>query len=116
MARDLRRDRDEAVRITTASSNAQDEIWARQRRYIYSMAVRTVCFLGAIVRRPDGWLRWVLIAGAVLLPYVAVVMANAAGGKSDGFELRDGAAGPPVARTGPDRAGRPSPPLRTLGP
>jgi len=27
----------------------------------------------------------------VILPYVAVVMANAASTKSDGFELRDGA-------------------------
>ena len=87
MARDLRRDRDEAVRITTASSNAQDEIWARQRRYIFSMAVRTACFLGAIFVGP-GWLRWVLVAGAVLLPYVAVVMANAASSRSDGFELQ----------------------------
>jgi hypothetical protein len=40
-----------------------------------SMAIRTVCFLGAIVT--TGWLRWTLVAGAVLLPYVAVVMANA---------------------------------------
>ena len=88
MARDLRRDRDAAVRITTASSNRQDEIWARQRRYIISMAVRTACFLAAIFVGP-GWLRWVLVAAAVLLPYVAVVMANAAGSRSDGFELQD---------------------------
>ena len=27
-------------------------------------------------RSPAGWLRWVLVAGAVLLPYVAVVIAN----------------------------------------
>lgn len=39
------------------------------------MAIRTVCFLGAILA--SGWLRWLLVAGAVLLPYVAVVMANA---------------------------------------
>lgn len=88
MARDLRRDRDAAVRITTASSNPQDEIWARQRRYIFSMAVRTACFLAAIFVGP-GWVRWVLVAAAVLLPYVAVVMANAAGSRSDGFELQD---------------------------
>ena len=100
MARDLRRDRDEAVRITTASSNAQDEIWARQRRYIYSMALRTGCFLGAIFVGP-GVLRWVLVAGAVLLPYVAVVMANAVGGRSDGFELRDAQPGHQALGPGP---------------
>lgn len=88
MARDLRRDRDEAVRITTASSNREDEIWARQRRYIFSMALRTACFLLAIVFR-NSWLCWVFIAGAVLLPYVAVVMANAVASRDDGFSLQD---------------------------
>ncbi len=104
MARDLRRDRDEAVRITTASSNAQDEIWARQRRYIYSMGVRTICFLGAIVVGP-GWLRWVLVAAAVLLPYVAVVMANAAGSRSDGFELQDAQPDRQALQPGPSADG-----------
>ena len=92
MARDLRRDRDEAVRITTASSNRQDEIWARQRRYLFSMVIRTVCFLLAIVFR-NSWLCWFFIAGAVLLPYVAVVMANAVSSKDDGFDLQQGPAG-----------------------
>lgn len=48
---------------------------ARTRRYLVSMAVRTVCFIGAIIA--SGWLRWALVVAAVLLPYVAVVMANA---------------------------------------
>ena len=39
------------------------------------MAIRTVCFILAIVA--SGWLRWALVAAAVFLPYVAVVMANA---------------------------------------
>jgi hypothetical protein len=88
VARDLRGDRDDAVRITTASSNREDEIWARQRRYLFSMAVRTGCFLAAIAFR-NSWLCWVFVAGAVLLPYVAVVMANAAGSRDDGFELEN---------------------------
>ena len=40
------------------------------------MSLRTICFVGAIVVG-DGWLRWVLVAGALVLPYIAVVMANA---------------------------------------
>jgi Protein of unknown function (DUF3099) len=110
MGPDLRRGRDAAVRITTASSNREDEIWARQRRYIFSMAVRTVCFLGAILVGP-GWLRWVLVAGAVLLPYVAVVMANATGKRSDGFELQDAQSERKALETGPAVAGedRPEP-------
>lgn len=100
MARDLRRDRDAAVRITTASSNAQDEIWARQKRYLLSMLLRTACFLGAIVA--SGWLRWSLVAAAVLLPYVAVVMANAVGSRDDGFDLQEGSASRHVLGPGGD--------------
>ena len=81
MARDV-----DAVRITTAAASRNDDISRRQRRYVMSMGLRTVCFVGAIVVGP-GWLRWVLVAGAVLLPYVAVVMANAVTTKSDGFSL-----------------------------
>lgn len=77
-----------AIRITTASSSAHDDIAARQRRYVFSMAVRTVCFVAAILT--EGVLRWVLVAAALILPYVAVVMANAAATKSDGFALADG--------------------------
>jgi hypothetical protein len=83
------RGRDDApVRITTAATSPQADISARQRRYVISMSIRTLCFLGAVFVGP-GWLRWVLVAGAVLLPYVAVVMANAVGTKSEEAGLRD---------------------------
>ncbi len=52
------------------------------------MAVRTLCFVGAVAVGP-GWLRWVLIAGAVLLPYLAVVFANTQGPREDGYRLDD---------------------------
>ncbi len=51
------------------------------------MSIRTLCFIGAILVGP-GWLRWVLVAGALLLPYIAVVMANVAAPRSDDFALR----------------------------
>jgi hypothetical protein len=86
-ARDERHPPD-AVRITTAAPSRADDIAARQRRYLFSMAIRTACVIGAVVVG-DGWLRWVLIAGAVFLPYVAVVMANAVNAKDDDFALRD---------------------------
>lgn len=78
----------DAVRITTAAESRRADIAARQKRYLASMAVRTACFLAAIAVGP-GWLRWVLVVGAVVLPYVAVVMANAARTKSDDFALID---------------------------
>ncbi|MGH3345970.1 MAG: DUF3099 domain-containing protein [Nocardioides sp.] len=80
---------DRAIRITTASASRQDEIAQRQRRYLLSMSLRTLCFIGAVLA--EGWLRWVLVAAAVVLPYVAVVMANAVATKSDGFALSHGA-------------------------
>lgn len=54
------------------------------------MLLRTVCFVGAIAVGP-GPLRWLLLAGAVFLPYVAVVAANATDRRSDSFrpELPD---------------------------
>ena len=91
MAR-LRQRVDEPVRITTAGANRRDDIAMRQRRYLFSMALRTACFVGAIVA--DGLLRWILVAGAVLLPYVAVVMANAVSSRSDDFVLPPGAGRP----------------------
>lgn len=40
------------------------------------MAIRTLCFIGAVAVGA-GLLRWTLIGGAVFLPYLAVVLANA---------------------------------------
>lgn len=81
-----RAQRDEPVRITTAPINAREDIDRRRRRYVVSMTIRTLCFVGAVVVG-DGWLRWVLIAGAFVLPYVAVVMANVAAPRIDGADL-----------------------------
>ena len=67
--------RTSSVTITGAQAPLSADQRARTRRYLISMAIRTVCFIGAIIA--SGWLRWALVAGAVLLPYIAVVMANA---------------------------------------
>lgn len=87
-----RQQTDDAVRITTAAANRADDIRARQRRYLFSMSLRTLCFVGAIAASMAGidWLWPILIAGALVLPYIAVVMANAAANLSDGFKLREG--------------------------
>ena len=60
--------------ITDAQVGLTQEQRERQRRYLISMSLRTVCFLGAVAT--SGILRWVLVAGAVLLPYFAVVIAS----------------------------------------
>lgn len=65
---------DEVFRITTAAPDRGIDQRARQRAYLISMAVRTACFLGAVVA-PSPW-RWALAAAAVVLPYFAVIIAN----------------------------------------
>ncbi|GGO91441.1 hypothetical protein GCM10011584_25520 [Nocardioides phosphati] len=72
----------EPVRITSAPISPADEMAGRMRRYIIAMTIRTVCFIGAIVFR-DTWAMWVLLVGAVFLPYVAVVLANAVNRRDD---------------------------------
>ncbi len=47
------------------------------KRYLVTMSIRTACFIGAFLA--EGVLRWVFMAMAVGLPYVAVVLANAVG-------------------------------------
>lgn len=61
--------------ITAAQRSLSAEQSARTRRYLISMAIRTACVIAAIV--VPGWPKWVFIAGAVVLPYLAVVVANA---------------------------------------
>jgi hypothetical protein len=73
--------RTSSVTITGAQAPLSADQRARTRRYLISMAIRTVCFIGAIVT--TGWLRWTLVAAAVVLPYVAVVMANAGRKRAD---------------------------------
>ncbi len=63
------------VSITSARTSHTDDMHKRQVRYLLSMGIRTLCFVLAIVT--SGPVRWILVAAAVFLPYVAVVLANA---------------------------------------
>jgi hypothetical protein len=61
--------------ITSAPKGLTSDQSGRQRRYFYSMMVRTACFILTVVL-PSPY-RWFALLGAVLLPYIAVVVANA---------------------------------------
>jgi hypothetical protein len=61
--------------ISGARKGLTEDVAGRQRRYVVSMSIRTVCFVAAVFT-PSPW-RWALIAGALFLPYIAVVLANA---------------------------------------
>ena len=64
----------EVYNVSGVASSLTDDVRARTRKYAISMGIRTACVLGAIVTQ--GPLRWILFSGALVLPYVAVVMAN----------------------------------------
>ena len=73
----------EAVRITSAAASRNADIAKRQKRYLIAMSIRTVCFIGAVITGVQGW-NWIwpfFIVAAIFLPYVGVVMANAANTK-----------------------------------
>ena len=86
--------------ITTVHAGASVDTSQRIRRYTVTMAFRTACFLVAVTVA-HGWLQWVLLAGAVFLPYLGVLLANqadetgrrvpvAAGATDDALQLTTG--------------------------
>ncbi len=75
----MAREGDETYVVTTAAPSPVEERHARERRYLITMGVRVVAFIAAIVLARQGW--WlaaaVAIALSLVLPWVAVIAANA---------------------------------------
>lgn len=73
-----RRD-DPVSSITSAAPSLHEDQARRARRYLVQMGIRVVCFLTAVI----GWghfplgVEIALLVGAVVLPYSAVLLANA---------------------------------------
>jgi xanthine/uracil permease len=67
---------DEPILVTTAPVSPADERRGRERRYLITMAVRVVALVVAIVFA-TGWIRVIAIILALVLPWIAVVLANA---------------------------------------
>ena len=65
----------EPVRITSAQRSHRDDIAARQRRYLISMGIRTLCFVLTIVTIGH-WFMWAFLVASLLLPPIAVIIAN----------------------------------------
>jgi hypothetical protein len=63
------------VLITDAAQSRLEEFNDRRRQYAMVMSIRVICFILAIVVSIN-WLRGVLIVGALVLPWVAVIAAN----------------------------------------
>ncbi|MFJ9919473.1 DUF3099 domain-containing protein [Streptomyces rubiginosohelvolus] len=75
----LRKNADsEVIRITGARQGLTEDVRGRQRRYVISMSVRTVSVvLAAVLWNVERHVAIVALVLGVLLPYVAVVIANA---------------------------------------
>ncbi|MFF9893947.1 DUF3099 domain-containing protein [Streptomyces longispororuber] len=68
----------QVFRITGARQGLADDVRGRQRRYVISMSVRTVSVIAAAVLwNVERHVALVALVLGVLLPYVAVVIANA---------------------------------------
>jgi hypothetical protein len=61
--------------ITTAAPGHSEDMHKRMVRYATAMGIRVVCII--LLFFLDGWLKLLAVAGAVFLPWVAVVIANA---------------------------------------
>ena len=66
--------RPEIHNISDAREAHSDDMRQRMIKYSVSMGIRMVCLILVFV--VEGWLQWVMIAGAVFLPYFAVIIAN----------------------------------------
>ncbi|WP_157166590.1 DUF3099 domain-containing protein [Streptomyces typhae] len=68
----------QVFRITGARQGLADDVRGRQRRYVISMSVRTVSVIAAAVLwNVERHVALVALVLGILLPYVAVVIANA---------------------------------------
>jgi Protein of unknown function (DUF3099) len=64
--------------VTQAHRSRSDDIAYRQRRYLWMMGIRAVCFVIAVLLFINhlGWLTAIPAVGAIFIPYFAVVFAN----------------------------------------
>jgi hypothetical protein len=84
--------RNRPAAITELPLSPKQEQDARMRRYVIIMGVRVVCLVACLF--VQGW--WLLVPalGAVFLPFVAVVLANAVSQRGGGPVERPGAIEP----------------------
>ena len=68
----------QVFRITGARTSLDEDVRGRQRRYVISMSVRTVAvILAASLWNVERYVAVVALVLGLVLPYVAVVIANA---------------------------------------
>jgi hypothetical protein len=58
--------------VRSSLTHDQDD---RAKKYFFSMSLRLICFVAAVLT--EGPLRWTLFTASLILPWAAVVIANA---------------------------------------
>lgn len=85
-------------RITDARRGLAEDVRGRQRRYVVSMSLRSVSVVvAAVLWDTERYVAIVALVLSVVLPYVAVVVANAGRETPPGLD-RSFTPGPPPAR------------------
>jgi hypothetical protein len=70
----------EVLSITDVPESHTDEMHRRMVKYSLAMGIRLACLL--LFFFIDSWFRWFFVAGAVFLPWIAVIIANGGSDKS----------------------------------
>lgn len=70
----------EVLSITDVPESHTDEMHRRMVKYTLAMGIRLACLL--LFFFIDAWFRWFFVAGAVFLPWIAVIIANGGSDKS----------------------------------
>lgn len=106
-----RREHSAAQSATSLPVAPADDAGVRVRNYLLTMGIRIACLLLMALVTPYGWYSFVFAAGAIFLPYIAVVAANAASARSAGAAERPDAPALDAAPSAPEtRDERPAPP------
>ncbi|MDQ4037352.1 MAG: DUF3099 domain-containing protein [Actinomycetota bacterium] len=94
------------VLITEAAPSLLEQHQARKRRYIITMGVRAVCLILATVFYQTLWVMGVFAILAIVLPWVAVMVANDRPPKKslNAHRFRTGPDVTPVVATAPRAA------------
>jgi hypothetical protein len=80
----MRRRKTEVYQISDAPKGLTDDVARRQRTYMITMSIRVALFLAAVLVPVAMVFRLLLMLGALVLPYIAVIYAN--GGRGPASE------------------------------
>ncbi|MEV4095524.1 DUF3099 domain-containing protein [Streptosporangium saharense] len=82
--------RQQVHQVTSAQPSLSEDIGRRERNYLIKMGIRLLCLVLAFTVPAPLPVRLLLFAGAIFLPYVAVIGANAPRrGAESTFDITD---------------------------